>query len=75
MVPADLSVLRNAMRNSRTATLDLDSVYGLPAAHDPADGGKMAIGKVTSLNGPDIPLLSPAGKMRRQRPAPRTSVG
>jgi hypothetical protein len=35
MTPLSLAEIRNALRNFRTATLDLDSVYGLPAPRDP----------------------------------------
>ena len=62
MKPADLSVLRNAMRNFRTGTLDLDNLYGLPASHDTANPHKMAIGHVTELNAAAKPLLRPPGK-------------
>ena len=60
--PASAATIRNSMRNFRTATLDLDSVYGLPAAHDPQNGAKMAIGLVSSLGGQPIPLQRPDGK-------------
>lgn len=51
--PKDLAFLR-ALRNSRTATLDLDSVYDPPAERD---GEKLKIGKVTKLNGTARPVL------------------
>lgn len=59
LVPLSLDDIRDRIRNLRTATLDLDSVYGLPA---PRDGEKMQIGPVTSLNGNTKPLLRPVGK-------------
>jgi len=62
MKPAAVNVIRNSMRNFRTATLDLDSVYGLPAAHDPNDAAKMAIGLVSDLGGQPPPLRRPLGK-------------
>jgi Animal haem peroxidase len=57
--PLPLEEIRRVIRNKRTATLDLDSVYGLPA---PRDGEKMALGKVTKLNGKSKPMLRPSGK-------------
>ncbi|MGH3914779.1 MAG: peroxidase family protein [Pseudonocardiaceae bacterium] len=62
MVPLPLGEIRNVIRNFRTATLDLDSVYGLPAPRDPANGDKLRLGTVTSLNGTEPPLLRPPGK-------------
>jgi hypothetical protein len=59
LVPLSLDEIRERIRNLRTATLDLDSVYGLPA---PRDGEKMQVGPVTSLNGTAKPELRPAGK-------------
>ena len=59
LTPLPLSEIRNNLRNARTATLDLDSLYDLPA---PRDGDKMLIGKVTNLNNPTIPFKRPKGK-------------
>ncbi|WP_127502754.1 LysM peptidoglycan-binding domain-containing protein [Actinoplanes solisilvae] len=61
MAPLAVTAIRNALLNQRTPTLDLDSVYGLPAPHDPADGKKMQLGKVTRLNGTRVPTLRPPG--------------
>ena len=44
LVPLGRAEIREKIRNARTATLDLDSVYGGPA---PRDGEKMRIGKVS----------------------------
>jgi hypothetical protein len=57
--PLPLKEIRKNIRNVRTGTLDLDNVYGLPA---PRDGEKMAVGRVTPLNGNRLPLLRPPGK-------------
>lgn len=57
--PLPLNEIRQRIRNARSATLDLDSVYGLPA---PRDGEKMRMGKVTPLHLADKPFLRPAGK-------------
>jgi Animal haem peroxidase len=57
--PLPLDEIRNNLRNARTATLDLDSVYDLPA---PRDGNKMLLGKVSPTGGTDIPLKRPKGK-------------
>ncbi|MBE9178790.1 peroxidase [Oculatella sp. LEGE 06141] len=60
--PLPLSEVQAKIRNSRTATLDLDNVYGLPAPRDPANNEKMQVGTVTKLNGNAKPLLRPPGK-------------
>jgi Animal haem peroxidase len=59
LVPLPPDEIRDKIRNTRTATLDLDSVYGLPASRV---GAKMEIGKVTLLNGTSKPSLRPPGK-------------
>ena len=64
LLDPDLSPLRREdikanIRNARTATLELDSVYGLPA---PWTGSKMRVGRVTELGASDKPLLRPPGK-------------
>ncbi|MCK1516287.1 hypothetical protein IVB22_28020 [Bradyrhizobium sp. 190] len=46
-----------ALSNSRTAHLDLDSVYDAPRA-----GDRMLLSTVTKLNGTTTPLLRPPGK-------------
>jgi Animal haem peroxidase len=43
LTPLRLGQIREMIRNARTATLELDSVYGAPA---PRDGEKMRIGRV-----------------------------
>jgi LysM repeat protein len=62
MAPLPLQEIRNAIRNFRTATLDLDSVYGLPAPRDPANGAKMRLGRNVALDGREKPKLKPPGK-------------
>jgi hypothetical protein len=57
--PLPLDEIRNNLKNARSATLDLDSVYDLPAARD---GDKMVIGKVSPTGDPNLPLSRPAGK-------------
>ncbi|HEX6098956.1 MAG TPA: heme peroxidase family protein [Thermoanaerobaculia bacterium] len=56
--PAALNAVRK-LRNTRTATLDLDSVYDPPAVRD---GEKMKLGQVTPLNGTQRPVLPIPGK-------------
>ena len=56
--PAPLNKIRE-LRNTRTATLDLDSVYDPPAERD---GEKMKVGTVTPLNGTFKPILPIPGK-------------
>jgi nucleoid-associated protein YgaU len=62
MVPLSLDHIRNALRNFRTATLDLDSVYGLPAPLDPDNGAKLLVGHVTPLGSPGRPFGPVPGK-------------
>jgi hypothetical protein len=62
LTPMSVSDITSTLKNLRKATLDLDSVYGDPAPHDPANNAKMQIGAVTPLNGGVIPLLRPPGK-------------
>jgi hypothetical protein len=59
LVPLTLDEIRDNLQNGRTATLELDSVYGVQA---PRDGAKMRIGKVVPLNGNAAPTLRPPGK-------------
>jgi hypothetical protein len=48
LTPLGRAEIREKIRNARTATLDLDSVYGRPA---PRDGEKMLVGKVDESSG------------------------
>jgi hypothetical protein len=57
--PLPLQDIRKVLRNARTSTLDLDSVYNAPA---PRNGDRMAVGKVTPLGGTAKPRLRPQGK-------------
>lgn len=57
--PLPLHEVRKNLKNARTATLDLDSVYGTPA---PRDGERMVVGRVTPLDGTAKPFLRPPGK-------------
>jgi hypothetical protein len=59
LVPLPLDEIRTRIRNLRTATLDLDSVYGFPA---PRNGPRLELGRVTNLNGTSKPSLRPPGK-------------
>lgn len=58
LLPLPLDKIRNELKNTRSATLDLDSVYGAPA---PRDGDKMDVGMVSILKGSG-PILRPNGK-------------
>ncbi len=62
MAPLALDRIRDELRNLRTATLELDSLYGPPAPRDPANRNRMLIGRVTPLHGTDKPTLRPPGK-------------
>ena len=57
--PLPVKDIRKNLRNLRTATLDLDSVYAAPA---PVAGDKLVVGTVSPLGGTGKPLLRPAGK-------------
>ncbi|HEY3089934.1 MAG TPA: peroxidase family protein, partial [Jatrophihabitantaceae bacterium] len=62
MVPLPLDTIREELKNLRTATLELDSLYGPPAPRDPANRNRMLLGRVTPLHGTEIPTLRPRGK-------------
>jgi hypothetical protein len=62
MTPMAVEEIPKVLRNFRTATLDLDNLYGPPAPRDPANGDKMLIGTVTKLNQTAEPLIRPPGK-------------
>src|SRR5918994_1947431 len=62
LTPLPLAQIRDDLRNLRTASLELDSLYGPPAPRDPANQSKMLIGKVTKLNGTSVPVKRPPGK-------------
>ncbi len=59
LTPLPLDQIRNTLKNARSATLDLDSVYDLPA---PRDGDKMVLGTVSPTNNPNPPFIRPTGK-------------
>jgi hypothetical protein len=50
----------DGLRNSRTSTADLDSVYAV--GPEGRNGDRLTVGKVTPLNQTVRPLLRPAGK-------------
>jgi Animal haem peroxidase len=55
LVPMPLDQARDKLTNGRTATLDLDSVYGSKAPRNPRNRDKMLIGTVTELGSDQIP--------------------
>jgi hypothetical protein len=57
--PLAPEAITDTLRNLRTGTLDLDSVYGPPA---PRDGDEMELGTVTGLGNQPPPLARPPGK-------------
>ena len=63
MVPQSLAEVRE-LKNVRSATLDLDSLYGAPAPADPANAAKMKIGKVADTGSTDFPFKKPKGKTK-----------
>jgi nucleoid-associated protein YgaU len=63
MTPLGVTEIRNALLNHRTPSLDLDSVYGLPAPHDPENGAKMKLGFNSPTTNPQQkPNQLPPGK-------------
>lgn len=48
LAPLPLEEVEDGLQNGRTATLELDSVYGPPA---PRDGRRMTVGSVTEIGG------------------------
>ncbi len=62
MAPLPLGEIRNALRNIRTATLDLDSLYGFPAPRDPGNQAKMRLGRNSPTNDAEPPRARPHGK-------------
>jgi LysM repeat protein len=64
MAPQDLSEIRQQLRNVRSATLDLDSLYSAPAPPDPTNPAKMRIGRVSDTGSTELPSKKPKGKGR-----------
>jgi nucleoid-associated protein YgaU len=62
LAPLPVARIRDDLKNLRTASLELDSLYGPPAPRDPANHARMLIGKVTGLGGTAPPLKRPPGK-------------
>ena len=62
LAPLPLARIRHELKNLRTASLELDSLYGPPAPRDPANHSKLLVGKVTKLNGTQVPFKRPPGK-------------
>jgi hypothetical protein len=63
MAPLPLAKIRDELKNLRTATLELDSLYGPPAPRAFPNINKLLIGRVTSLGGTGAPDLRPRGKL------------
>jgi len=67
LTPLPRDSIPASIRNIRTGTLDLDSLYGQGPTNDPNAivpyaGDKLRPGKVTALNGQVKPILRPPGK-------------
>jgi nucleoid-associated protein YgaU len=62
LAPLPVEEIRNGLQNTRSATLDLDSLYGAPAPTETANPARMHIGTVTSLNSQQLPEKRPPGK-------------
>ncbi len=63
LAPLPLAQVRDTLHNTRTATLDLDSVYDPPAPLHPQDPAKLLVGDVTPLGGTAPPVQRPPGKL------------
>ncbi|GLY06329.1 LysM peptidoglycan-binding domain-containing protein [Actinoplanes sp. NBRC 101535] len=70
MSPLPQALVRKALRNRRTATLDLDSVYGEPAPRDPANRNKLLVGPVADA-GADTGVTKPVPDKGRDNDLPR----
>jgi nucleoid-associated protein YgaU len=62
MKPLSLAEARSVVKNQRTATFDLDSVYGSDAPRDPADDRKLMVGTVADAGDDVPPTKRPDGK-------------
>ncbi len=62
LAPLPLDRIHSELKNLRTATLELDSLYGPPAPRDPANRDKLKVGRVTALRGTAPPTQRPPGK-------------
>jgi hypothetical protein len=62
LAPLTVNDIRQTLRNVRTATLDLDNVYSVPAPRDPADVNRMLLGRVSPSGLPGPPGVRPPGK-------------
>ncbi|MCW2687363.1 MAG: hypothetical protein JWR37_2253 [Mycobacterium sp.] len=63
LTPLPLAQARSVIKNQRSASLDLDSVYGSEAPHDPNNPKKMLVGKVSATSDPkNPPTKRPDGK-------------
>jgi hypothetical protein len=60
--PLSVDEAQSLITNQRSATLDLDSVYGSNPPTDPNDPAKLKVGTVTKLNNPNPPTKRPDGK-------------
>jgi nucleoid-associated protein YgaU len=79
LAPLGLDKIRNELKNVRTASLELDSLYGPPAPRDPANRNRMRIGKVAKAPGTvrppgkgddnDLPREPRSGDIRHDRAA------
>ena len=79
LAPLGLDKIRNELKNLRTASLELDSLYGPPAPRDPADRNKLRIGRVSKAPGTvrppgkgddnDLPREPRSGDIRHDRAA------
>lgn len=62
LAPLTKQEVEEGLVNLRTATLDLDSVYGSQSEPTPREGDRLLVGKVFPLKGTHKPLLRPLGK-------------
>jgi nucleoid-associated protein YgaU len=79
LAPLPLDKIRNELKNVRTASLELDSLYGPPAPRDPTNRNKLRIGRVSKAPGTvrppgkgddnDLPREPRSGDIRHDRAA------
>src|SRR4029450_2505319 len=58
LAPLPLARIRDELKNLRTASLELDSLYGPPAPRDPANRNRMLLARVTPLHADTLHSLA-----------------
>jgi nucleoid-associated protein YgaU len=72
--PLSLATIRNDLKNTRNASLELDSVYGGAAVRDPRDNNRMKLGTVARVGGRP-PGKGPDNDLPRSGPDHAAEIG